>query len=264
AVTFLVSVAAAWWLRLGGKHVAKEDVYSSIRPHATAINRWHWQRPLNAIFFGIFGLWCIFLCIVCPILSAQGRRNSTCQVGGCESSPGVVDGTCGVGSCSCGLWADLHCAAAAERYCAAVDSPLCAEDSSKASGAHGVLLFTSAGSAVALLFLFAVWCLNHLAILLAWRRGESDMNPALKPDNLHYNKITVTLEPPQRGTLVFTVAADEDVGELTRLLLPESSVWAPPYPPITTLEPLWPGDEDPDLLLRNPTTTQIPADVQWD
>ena len=32
----------------------------------------------------------------------------------------------------------------------------------------------------------------------------------------------MSFEPPQRGALVFTLAADEDVSELTRLLLPEA------------------------------------------
>ena len=30
-VTFLASVAASWWLRLGGKVAVKDDVYSSVR-----------------------------------------------------------------------------------------------------------------------------------------------------------------------------------------------------------------------------------------
>lgn len=265
AFTFIVSIGASWWLRLGGKEVAKDDVYSSVRPHAAAISRWKWQRPANAIFFGLFGLWCIFVCIICPVLAVQGRSIS-CEVGGCESSPGVVDGTCGVGSCSCGAWADMHCtnAASLNPYCLATDAPLCSEDSSKASGAHGLLLFTASGS-VAFLLLFLNWGVNHLAIILAWKRGETDPSPALKPDNVPYHRINVTFDPPQRGSLVFTVGADEDVGQLTRLLLPEAppSAWAPPLAS-SVMEPLWPGDEEPQMLLRNPTTHQAPEDVQWD
>ncbi|CAK9082522.1 unnamed protein product [Durusdinium trenchii] len=267
ALTFMVSLVASWWLRLGGQHVAKDDVYSSVRPHAAAISRWHWQRPANAIFFGLFALWCIFLCIVCPVLAVQGR-SMPCEAGGCESMPGVVDGTCGVGSCSCGAWADMHCAQAASLspYCLAADAPLCSEDSSKASGAHGVLLLTASGSAASLLLLFLSWCVNHLAIILAWKKGETDPSPALKADHVPYHKITVTFEPPHRGSLVFTVGADEDVAELTRLLLPEApaSTWSLPYGN-TDLEPLWRGDEDPqEALLLNPSTQEAPEDVQWD
>lgn len=74
----------------------------------------------------------------------------------------------------------------------------------------------------------------------------------------------MTFDPP-RGSLVFTVGADEDVGQLTRLLLPEAppSAWAPPLAS-SVMEPLWPGDEEPQMLLRNPTTHQAPEDVQWD
>lgn len=101
----------------------------------------------------------------------------------------------------------------------AKDAPLCSEDSSKASGAHGVLLFTAclgrgrtgakacwvwkfgikrkewtlfawfcsvfhrfftllwdlelplrSGSVAFLLLLFFNWCINHLAIVLAWKK----------------------------------------------------------------------------------------------
>ncbi|CAK9085641.1 unnamed protein product [Durusdinium trenchii] len=108
------------------------------------------------------------------------------------------------------------------RFAEAADAPLCSEDSSKASGAHGVLLLTASGSAASLLLLFLSWCVNHLAIILAWKKGETDPSPALKADHVPYHKITVTFEPPHRGSLVFTVGADEDVAELTRLLLPEA------------------------------------------
>ena len=32
ALTFTASIAASWWLRLGGKVAVKDDVYSSVRP----------------------------------------------------------------------------------------------------------------------------------------------------------------------------------------------------------------------------------------
>ena len=90
------------------------------RPHALAISRWPWQRPYNALFLGLFGLWCLFVCIVCPLLALPGR-SFRCTAGGCESSVGLVDGTCGVGSCSCGTWADMQCVEAKtlNTYCQA-------------------------------------------------------------------------------------------------------------------------------------------------
>ncbi|OLQ04649.1 hypothetical protein AK812_SmicGene12255 [Symbiodinium microadriaticum] len=207
ALSLISSLGTSWWLRLGGEHVAKDDVYSSIRPHAAAVSRWWFQRPMNGIFFGLFGLWCIFVLILAPLLAVQGRRTSTCQAGGCESSLGVVDGTCGVNGCGCGDWADLSCSAAStlSPYCPVSDSPLCSEDSSK---------------------------------------GESDPSPALKAEPVPYHKVTLTFDTPHRGPVVFTVGADEDVQELTRLLLPEA--FASPLVPTWAQPPaaeLWGGDE---------------------
>jgi len=268
AMCLLSSLAATWWLRLGGERVSKDDVYSSIRPHAAAVSRWKWQRPLNGVFFGLFALWCIFVCIVGPGLAVQGRRTSTCQIGSCESSPGVVDGTCGVGGCGCGNWNDISCSAASglTPYCPVADSPLCSEDSSKASGAHGLLLMTAGGTVITTMLLALNWVVNHVAIILAWKRGESDPSPSLKAEAVPYHKVTLTFEPPHRGAVVFTVGADEDVGELTRLLLPEvfasplaMANWALPAAP-----DLWTQDEDPSTLLANPTTMASPEDLQWD
>jgi len=267
ALSLISSLGTSWWLRLGGEHVAKDDVYSSIRPHAAAVSRWWFQRPMNGIFFGLFGLWCIFVLIVAPLLALQGRRTSTCQVGGCESTLGVVDGTCGVNGCGCGDWADLSCSAAStlSPYCPVGDSPLCSEDSSKASGAHGLLLTVAGGTVLTTFLLLLIWAINHVAIILAWKRGESDPSPALKAEPVPYHKVTLTFDPPHRGPVVFTVGADEDVQELTRLLLPEA--FASPLVPTWAQPPaaeLWGGDEDPSTLLANPSTMAPPEDLQWD
>eukprot|EP00440_Ansanella_granifera_P052730 gb/GFBE01057175.1/.p1 GENE.gb/GFBE01057175.1/~~gb/GFBE01057175.1/.p1 ORF type:complete len:448 (+),score=70.73 gb/GFBE01057175.1/:1-1344(+) len=288
ALTFfagLTTLSSSWWLRLGGKKVTADDApdYSTMRPHAAAISRWCWQRPLNGVMVGLLSLYYAFVFIMCPIFIATGRKSDNCVAGSCESGPGNVDGRCGVGSCSCGSMMDLSCSLAKDlpTYCRSVDAPICAADSSEASGVHQMLLLVMGGTLLATLLLFLIWLVNHLAIALSWKKvSEQLVSPLVKPEHVPYHRVTLTFDSQHQGSLRFTLGGDEDVALLAKLLMPDSNArsysnqldFVPPYapPPLGTFAGagMWPGEYDEQdqwsALLDNPSTQDVPADLQWD
>eukprot|EP00930_Biecheleria_cincta_P096743 TRINITY_DN88540_c0_g1_i1.p1 TRINITY_DN88540_c0_g1~~TRINITY_DN88540_c0_g1_i1.p1 ORF type:complete len:447 (+),score=59.28 TRINITY_DN88540_c0_g1_i1:100-1440(+) len=286
-LSFATTCLCFWWLRLlGPKAIGEEGPFAAFRPTSASTNRWVWQSTLNGIFMGLFSVWFLFLMIALPIMAVQGLKVDFCITGGCESKlGGAVDGTCGVGRCSCGSHQDLSCTKASSLtpYCRTVDAPICSANENERSGIHAVLLISLIGTLISTAVLCILWLVNHAAIVMNLAAKDTSTTVSqMKPQNVPYHRITLTFEGKQQGQLIFTISADEDLSMLANLLMPDTGArtdyspfgFAPSFapPPLATFPGIQLLPDDLDELHHWPTMMQddrvseggAPADLQWD
>eukprot|EP00441_Pelagodinium_beii_P026046 CAMPEP_0197654664 /NCGR_PEP_ID=MMETSP1338-20131121/38985_1 /TAXON_ID=43686 ORGANISM="Pelagodinium beii, Strain RCC1491" /NCGR_SAMPLE_ID=MMETSP1338 /ASSEMBLY_ACC=CAM_ASM_000754 /LENGTH=457 /DNA_ID=CAMNT_0043230153 /DNA_START=90 /DNA_END=1463 /DNA_ORIENTATION=- len=292
----LLGIATSWWLRTVGKPPSSDEPEppASFRPRFKSVDRLYAQNAMNGTLVGLLITWYVFILVAAPLMEPAGRENPKCNMQGCEDAFGQLVGTCGVGSCSCGTDYDISCTRASALYppqmCRTEDAPICANDTTKASGVHIPLLVASVGSVIATGVLFLLWLVNHATIAMSWSEASSHAVSAVKPRPMPYHRIAITFEAEQQGSLVCTVGGQEDLNVLASLLMPEAPVssdfsgldFAPSYaPPAMNLpmDPLtglstglsnWPSDLDDlqwgeeDLEYATEYTTDEPPDLQWD
>lgn len=286
-LAFATACLCFWWLRLlGPKAIGEEGPFAALRPTSAATHRWVWQSTFNGIFMGLLVVWLLFQVPAVPIIATQGLKVDFCLTGGCESKlGGAVDGTCGVGRCSCGSYQDLRCTKASSftPYCRKVDAPICSADETESSGIHALLLLSLIGSLSSTAVLVILWVVNHAAIVLNLSAKDTATTVSqMKPQNVPYHRISLTFEGKQQGQLTFTVSAEEDLGTLANLLMPDTGArtdyspfgFAPSFapPPLATFPGIQLLPDDLDELHHWPTMMQddreseggAPADLQWD
>jgi len=289
----LAGIACSWWLHLVGKPPEPHEpqLPSDFRPRFKAVDRLYGQNSVNGAVVGLVIVWCSFMVVCCPFLSMAGRKSEFCNLDGCMDELGNVVGTCGVGSCNCGLGNDLSCTVAssldASTSCRSVDAPICSPVGDVESGAHLWLLVLSFGSVCATGVLMLLWLVNHLTIALTWNEALHQTASAVKPKPTAYHRIAITFEAEQQGTLVCTVSGDQDLNVLASLLMPEAPTssdfsgldFVPSYAPPAIMDlPMdsfagfsqWPSDledlagwEGDELEISNDVMA-APPDLQWD
>ena len=77
---------ATWSDQTCGRNRSNRFYHLLSRPHAAAISRWHWQRPANAIFFGLFALWCLKCKYAQPNMAGHSGSRKTAVTVSCSGA----------------------------------------------------------------------------------------------------------------------------------------------------------------------------------